>query len=166
MLSSGAVMGFATAMALAGCSSDTATDTASSGAAAATSAASSASSAASDAATDADGDEEAPAGAGATVPAGTTIIALADLPENTATVVKVGDVGVLVARNAGQEVLAFNAICTHEFLADVTVDGQTATCPAHQSEFNAFTGAVEAGPATAPLATISVTVDGDNVVAA
>ena len=39
------------------------------------------------------------------------------------------------------------------------------SCPSHGSKFG-FDGAVENGPATTPLAAVSVKVDGENVVSA
>jgi uncharacterized protein YbjT (DUF2867 family)/nitrite reductase/ring-hydroxylating ferredoxin subunit len=58
---------------------------------------------------------------------------------------------------------ATQARCTHRQgpLSEGTLDGSTVTCPLHGAQFNVWTGAVLRGPATRPLKTYSVTVDGD-----
>jgi uncharacterized protein YbjT (DUF2867 family)/nitrite reductase/ring-hydroxylating ferredoxin subunit len=58
---------------------------------------------------------------------------------------------------------ATQARCTHRqgLLSEGTVDGSTVTCPLHGAQFNVWSGAVLRGPATAPLATYRVAVDGE-----
>jgi len=58
---------------------------------------------------------------------------------------------------------ATQASCTHRQapLTEGTVDGSTVTCPLHGAQFNVWTGAVLRGPASDPLKTYRVTVDGD-----
>ena len=71
-----------------------------------------------------------------------------------------GDVAVF---NADGQLCATHARCTHKQgpLSEGTLDGSTVTCPWHGSEFNVCTGAVLHGPATDPLKTYTVTVEGD-----
>lgn len=58
---------------------------------------------------------------------------------------------------------ATQATCPHRQgpLNDGTLDGSTVTCPWHGSRFNVCTGAVLRGPATGPLKTYSVVVEGE-----
>jgi uncharacterized protein YbjT (DUF2867 family)/nitrite reductase/ring-hydroxylating ferredoxin subunit len=58
---------------------------------------------------------------------------------------------------------ATQALCTHRAgpLSEGTVDDMTVTCPLHGSKFDIWTGAVLRGPATTPLQTYRVIVDGD-----
>ena len=58
---------------------------------------------------------------------------------------------------------ATQAMCTHKQgpLSEGSLDGTTVTCPLHGAQFNVWTGAVLHGPATDPLKTYRVTVDGD-----
>jgi nitrite reductase/ring-hydroxylating ferredoxin subunit len=58
---------------------------------------------------------------------------------------------------------ATQARCTHRqgALSEGTVDGSTVTCPLHGAQFNIWTGAVLHGPASVPLETHRVTVDGE-----
>jgi 3-phenylpropionate/trans-cinnamate dioxygenase ferredoxin component len=46
-------------------------------------------------------------------------------------------------------------------LSEGVIDGSTVTCPLHGAQFNVWTGAVLRGPATEPLKTYTVAVDGD-----
>ncbi len=72
-------------------------------------------------------------------------------------------VGEAAVFNVGGGFCATQARCTHRqgLLSEGTLDGSTVTCPLHGAQFNVWTGAVLRGPATAPLKTYSVTVDGD-----
>ena len=58
---------------------------------------------------------------------------------------------------------ATQAMCTHRQgpLSEGSLDGTTVTCPLHGARFNVWTGAVLHGPATDPLKTYRVTVEGD-----
>jgi Rieske Fe-S protein len=89
------------------------------------------------------------------------LAALADVPDGGGIVLS--DKRVVVTRT-GEEVHAFSATCTHQ---GCTVDGVTdggITCPCHGSVFDAATGEVLQGPASAPLPPVEVAVvDGDVV---
>lgn len=73
----------------------------------------------------------------------------------------VGDV--VVTQAAAGDFKGFSSTCTHAGCAvNEVVDG-TINCPCHGSKFN-LDGSVAAGPATKPLASQPVTVQGDSIV--
>jgi nitrite reductase/ring-hydroxylating ferredoxin subunit len=74
--------------------------------------------------------------------------------------VLVGEVAVF---NVDGDLCATEATCTHRQgpLGEGTLEGSTVTCPWHGSQFNVCTGAVLRGPATQPLRTYSVTIEGE-----
>ena len=61
---------------------------------------------------------------------------------------------------------AFTAVCTHEGCIVTTVSGGTINCPCHGSKFSIDNGSVVNGPATRPLAPISIKVQGTSIVQA
>lgn len=70
---------------------------------------------------------------------------------------------VVVAQPSAGSFTAHSAVCTHQGCVTI-VDGASLACPCHGSRFNAFTGAVENGPATKPLSAWPFAVDGAEVV--
>jgi nitrite reductase/ring-hydroxylating ferredoxin subunit len=67
--------------------------------------------------------------------------------------------------NVDGALYALNRICTHE-TADLSTGfllGSVVTCPLHLSRFDVKTGAVENPPATVPLATYGLKVEGTSV---
>lgn len=67
--------------------------------------------------------------------------------------------------NVGGEFFAFDDTCTHEeaSLTEGEIFGDVVECPLHGAAFNIRTGAVESFPATRPLPTFGVRVEGDEV---
>jgi Rieske Fe-S protein len=61
---------------------------------------------------------------------------------------------------------AFTAVCTHQGCIVGTVAGGTINCPCHGSKFNIANGSVVNGPATSPLAPVSIKVQGTSIVEA
>jgi Rieske Fe-S protein len=61
---------------------------------------------------------------------------------------------------------AFSAVCTHQGCIVGDVSGGTINCPCHGSKFNISNGSVVQGPATSPLAPVSVKVQGTSIVQA
>ena len=72
-------------------------------------------------------------------------------------------VGNVAVFNVAGSFCATQAKCTHRQgpLNEGTLDGSTVTCPKHGAQFNVCTGEVLRGPATDPLKTYRVIVDGD-----
>ena len=58
---------------------------------------------------------------------------------------------------------AFTAVCTHEGCIVTTVSGGTINCPCHGSKFSITNGSVVNGPATSPLAPVSIKVQGTSI---
>lgn len=60
---------------------------------------------------------------------------------------------------------ATSDVCTHAFalLSDGYLDGDCIECPIHQALFHVPTGEVRAEPATEPLQTFPVKVDGETL---
>ncbi|MFJ9795185.1 Rieske (2Fe-2S) protein [Streptomyces sp. NPDC101145] len=73
------------------------------------------------------------------------------------------DQGVVVTQPAAGQFKAFSAMCTHQGCAVKDVADGVINCPCHGSTFDAADGSVKAGPATAPLAPASITVEGDAI---
>jgi len=61
---------------------------------------------------------------------------------------------------------AFTAVCTHLGCLVDSVSGGTINCPCHGSKFSITNGSVVNGPATSPLAAVSIKVKGSNIVQA
>ncbi|TQC43319.1 Rieske (2Fe-2S) protein [Rhodococcus sp. WS4] len=90
--------------------------------------------------------------ASATVPTG-------DVPVGGGAVL--GDV--VVTQPSGGDFRGFSSTCTHAGCTVSDVSNGTINCPCHGSKFN-LDGSVHTGPAFAPLAPRSVSVQGDSVV--
>jgi 3-phenylpropionate/trans-cinnamate dioxygenase ferredoxin subunit len=93
------------------------------------------------------------------------------------TVAKVGEIppgGVKVVRLDDQEIAVFNLagayyavddVCTHDGgpLAEGLIDGDAIECPRHGARFDIRTGRVLAMPATVPVPTYAVRVEGEEI---
>lgn len=93
-------------------------------------------------------------------------LALAELADGSATCVQLGDVPVAVAR-VGDDVYAIADTCSHgrasltggEFYADEYL----LECPKHGSTFDVRTGVPTCLPATVPVATFDVSIEGERI---
>jgi len=95
----------------------------------------------------------------------------------TRTLGKVGDVPVgsvvafeidgkqVAVANVDSRLFAFDDVCTHRgcSLAKGSLDGDSVRCPCHGSVFHVTDGSVINGPATRPLGTYDVEVNGDDI---
>ena len=76
------------------------------------------------------------------------------------------DAGVVVTQPTAGEFLGFSVVCTHQGCpVTEVVDGEI-RCPCHGSTFSIDDGEPTSGPANAPLATIELTVSGDQITVA
>jgi Rieske Fe-S protein len=96
---------------------------------------------------------------GTRVLAGTTT----DIPAGSGKVVAMGSSPVIVV-NTDSGVKAYSAVCTH-LGCIVAYDSTTRAivCPCHDGHFNPANGAVISGPPPAPLKTIEVTIEKDQI---
>ena len=86
-----------------------------------------------------------------------------DIRPGQGKVVSVGGAPLLVLNYEGQ-IRAFDAICTHfSCVVEWQADREYILCPCHDARFNAVTGAVISGPAPAPLPSLSVFVEGEDI---
>lgn len=92
------------------------------------------------------------------------VAALGDIREGDVIQVEVSGEPVALA-NTGEDLLATSDICSHEYvtLHDGFLEGEEIECPQHGSKFNMRTGAVLNLPATKPISTYEVKVDGQDV---
>jgi Rieske Fe-S protein len=92
-------------------------------------------------------------------------VATADVPVGGGTIIKDEDDNVFVVTQPAEgEFKAFSGICTHQKCPVTEVAGDEIVCNCHGSRYAVADGAVVGGPAPAPLAEVSASVDGDQVV--
>ena len=92
---------------------------------------------------------------------------LSDIPPGAYNEYEVGGREIIVA-NLGGRLHAFTAICSHmdgPLVQGTLVEG-VITCPWHFSRFRVDDGSVVEGPATGPIETYPVKVQGDQVLVA
>jgi len=91
--------------------------------------------------------------------------ALSELPAEGAIGVQVGDVPVAIVRADAGEVYAIHDMCSHEEvpLSEGEVYDHTVECWLHGSCFDLRTGKPTGLPATQPVPTYPVRIDGDDV---
>ncbi|MFP5253996.1 MAG: Rieske 2Fe-2S domain-containing protein [Actinomycetes bacterium] len=94
-----------------------------------------------------------------------TTVPTADVPVGGGTIVKDAEDNVFVVTQPAEgEFKAFSGICTHQKCPVTEVTGDEIVCNCHGSRYAVADGSVVAGPAPAPLAELTATVEGDQVV--
>jgi 3-phenylpropionate/trans-cinnamate dioxygenase ferredoxin component len=90
--------------------------------------------------------------------------AVSELPDEGVLGIELGTVPVAIVRAEG-EVYAINDVCSHEEvpLSEGEVYDHTVECWLHGSCFDVRTGKPTGPPATEPVATYPVRIDGDDV---
>ena len=95
------------------------------------------------------------------ISSGTVLAPVADIPDGGGVVLTKTKI---VLTRTGSQVAAFSAVCTHEACLVNNVQNGLISCPCHGSTFDAATGAVRNGPATAPLPAVPVHIVDNSVV--
>jgi cytochrome b6-f complex iron-sulfur subunit len=91
---------------------------------------------------------------------------LSDVPVGGGLIVTSGPEQILLVRLGDTQVVGYDPHCTHQrTIVDLPRDG-VITCPQHGSRFNASDGSVVRDPATSPLRSVDVKVEGDSIVRA
>ncbi|PJJ71907.1 nitrite reductase/ring-hydroxylating ferredoxin subunit [Diaminobutyricimonas aerilata] len=92
----------------------------------------------------------------------TRVASLADVPVGGTAAAELDGQPILLAQPTVGAVVAFSAICTHQGCkvepAETSFD-----CPCHNSRFDPANGEPLEGPALEPLPSLTVTVEGDDV---
>jgi 3-phenylpropionate/trans-cinnamate dioxygenase ferredoxin component len=93
-----------------------------------------------------------------------TVARVGDIPEGGRKVVRIEDQSVAIFRVNGSY-YALEDVCTHDGgpLAEGLLDGEVIECPRHGARFSLRTGAVLCLPATSPVPTYEVRVEGDDI---
>ena len=91
----------------------------------------------------------------------------AEIPEGEARRFEVGWREIAIANVGGGTFLAVDDICSHAYSrlseGEVDVDLETIECPKHGSTFDLRTGRPRTLPATVPVHTYAVKVEGDTI---
>lgn len=93
-----------------------------------------------------------------------TVARVGEIPEGGVKVVRLEDQPVAVFHVAGGY-YALDDLCTHDGgeLASGTLEGDVIECPRHGARFDVKTGAVLCLPATSPVPTYDVRIEGDEI---
>lgn len=93
-----------------------------------------------------------------------TVARVGEIPEGGVKVSYVDGVAVAVFHVGGQY-FAMEDVCTHDGgpLAEGPLEGHVIECPRHGARFDIRTGAVKAMPATSPVPTYAVRVQGEDI---
>lgn len=103
--------------------------------------------------------EDGSSGGGGGESAGTTV-PTSDVPVGGGTII---DQEIVLTQPSKGTFMAFSAICTHQGCPVGSVQGGTINCPCHGSKYSIEDGSVVNGPASQPLQSLSVDVQGDQL---
>jgi len=93
-----------------------------------------------------------------------TVAQVGEIPEGGVKVVRVHDQAIALF-HVGGEYFAIDDICTHDGgpLAEGALEGTAIECPRHGAKFDVRTGAVLSFPASSPVGTYPVRIQGDEI---
>jgi nitrite reductase/ring-hydroxylating ferredoxin subunit len=111
------------------------------------------------------GDSAGAAGSAGSAPApGTAVAATGDIEVGGGTIF--ADESLVITQPTAGEFKGFSSICTHQGCPVTKVADGLIDCTCHGSKFSITDGAPQEGPATEPLATVALTVTGDQITVA
>ena len=93
-----------------------------------------------------------------------TVAKVGEIPEGGRKIVRLDDQPVAIF-HLDDGYYAIDDVCTHDGgpVAEGALDGQVIECPRHGARFDVKSGAVLCLPATAPIPTYMVRVEGDDI---
>ena len=93
-----------------------------------------------------------------------TVAKVGEIPPGGRKIVRIDDQTVAVFR-LDDGYYAIEDVCTHDGgpVAEGPLEGDIIECPRHGAKFNVKTGAVVAMPATSPVPTYTVRIQGDDI---
>lgn len=94
-------------------------------------------------------------------PGGDFVGRTGEIPEGGGSVF--ADQGVVVTQPTAGDFKAFSSTCTHSECQLSSVSDGTINCPCHGSKFSILDGSVKEGPASSPLPTADVVIEGDQI---
>ena len=103
-----------------------------------------------------------PASASGSAPADTALATTSQVPDGGGKIIDAERI--VITQPQSGSFKAFSAICTHEGCFVDSVSNGTINCPCHGSKFSITDGSVVHGPATRPLAPITITVEGTSII--
>jgi Rieske Fe-S protein len=99
--------------------------------------------------------------AGGSAPGATALAATFQVPDGGGTIID--SERIVITQPQSGLFKAFTAICTHEGCFVNSVSNGTINCPCHGSKFSIQDGSVVHGPATRPLPSIAIKVEGTSI---
>jgi len=99
--------------------------------------------------------------AGGSAPAATALAATTQVPDGGGKIIDAEHI--VITQPQSGSFKAFSAICTHEGCFVNSVSNGTINCPCHGSEFSIKGGSVVKGPATRPLPSMAIKVEGSSI---